>query len=208
LGKQKWVEFKEKSKLSKENFISRYGTELGEKKYNLFCKRSANTKENFIRVHGYEEGLTRWKKYKNSNAGYIASKESLAFFKHLTDFSLAHGIDFSDIFYGVENSCEYKIEEGTKLHSFDYTILPLKLIFEYNGSHVHPSKEKLTTEQWERWRCPWTGKSADEKFELDRLKLASAEKKGFTVIEIWDYETKENIEQMVEKCVNLIKERI
>lgn len=205
LGKQKWQEFKEKCSCSQENFIKKYGKEEGTKKYKQFCKRSANTKENFIRTYGLEEGTQRWKKYKNSNAGYKASKESLEFFEYVTIHLLRKGFDFDDIFYGVKNSFEYKIEDGKKLHSYDYTILSLKIIFEYNGSHVHPSKEKLTESEWNDWKAAWSGLTADEKYEIDQNKIRIAENQGFTVMEIWDYE---NSEESLEKCIKLINEKI
>lgn len=204
LGKQKWEEFKEKSKLTKDNFIRLYGNEIGQEKYELFCKRSANTKENFIRVHGIEEGSKRWLNYKNSNAGYFASQSSLDFFKPITDALLDRGMEITDLWFGGDDSFEFKIESNEKLYSYDYTILPLKLIFEFNGHHVHPSKE-LLGEKWNDWRCAWTGETADEKHSVDMEKISIAEKEGFTVIEIWDYEDK-NV--AFEKCMNLINQRI
>ena len=204
LGKQKWKEFKEKSLSTKENFIRRHGENLGTEKYELFCKRSANTKENFIRVHGIEEGSKRWLNYKNSNAGYFASQASLDFFKPITDALLNKGLEINDLWFGGDDSFEFKIESNEKLYSYDYTILPLKLIFEFNGHHVHPSKE-LLGEKWNEWRCAWTGETADEKHSADMEKISIAEKEGFTVIEIWDYEDKNNA---FEKCMDLINQRI
>jgi len=203
-GKKKWIEFKENSKQTKYNFVKRYGEEEGEQRYIQFCNRSANTKENFIRVHGIEKGKKRWTDYKNSNAGYRASKESLNFFEHITMYLLKKGFDFDDIFYGVKNSFEFKIDYNNKLFSYDYTILSLKLIFEYNGSHVHPSKEKLSDKEWNTWKSPWTNESADEKFKIDKRKIKVAENKGFTVIEIWDYE---NTNESLNKCINLIEQK-
>lgn len=205
LGMKKWTEFKNKSKSTKENFIRRHGKEEGLKRYKQYCERSANTKENFIRVHGEKEGLERWEKYKNSNAGYIASEESLLVFEPLTKFALSNDVDFDDIFYGADDSFEYKIEDNEKLHSYDYTIIPLKLIFEYNGRHIHPSKTLLSEEEWNAWRSPWTKETADEARNKDLRKIKAAEKEGFTVIEIWDFEDKN---QVVERCKRMIKERI
>ena len=68
-----------------------------------------------------------------------------------------------------------KIENGNKVYSYDYTILPLKLIFEFNGNHVHPSKE-LLGEKWNTWKCAWTGETADEKHSMDMEKISIAEK--------------------------------
>lgn len=204
LGKQKWQDFKDKSKSTKENFIRRHGKVEGEKRYKLFCERSANTKENFIRVHGFEEGTKKWEVYKNSNAGYKASKESLEFFKHLTKHLLTMDLELDDLWFGSNDSIEFKIESDNKLYSYDYTILSLKLIFEFNGNHVHPSRE-LLGEKWNDWRCAWTSETADEKHSMDMEKISIAEKEGFTVLEIWDYEDKK---EALEKCIKLVEERI
>ncbi len=125
-------------------------------------------------------------------------------FEPLTEFALSNNIDFNDIFYGAKNSFEYKIEDNEKLHSYDYTILPLKLIFEYNGSHVHPSAEKLG-EKWNKWRSPWLKETADEAKLKDLRKIEAAQNAGFTVVEIWDFE---DISESIEKCKRLIEERI
>lgn len=203
LGKQKWLEFKSKSKSTKENFINRHGMELGEEKYKQYCQRSANTKENFIRVYGIEEGTNRWNNYKNSNAGYKASKESLDFFEPLTKQLLSMGIELQDIWYGGDDSLEFKIESNNKLYSYDYTILSKKIIIEYNGNHVHPSKELLGT-NWDSWRCAWSGETADEKYQKDLEKIMVAEKEGFSVIEIWDFKDKT---QSLKQCLDLIRRK-
>ena len=203
LGKQKWQEFKDKSKQTKTNFIKRHGEKLGAEKYESYCKKSANTKENFIRVHGLEEGTKRWNNYKNSNAGYNASKQSLDFFEPLTKHLINKGIDSEDIWFGGNDSIEFKIETKDKLYSYDYTILSKKIIIEFNGNHVHPSKE-LLGENWNDWKCAWTGESADEKHSQDMKKLKIAENEGFTVIEIWDYEDKS---EALEYCIRLVEDK-
>ena len=131
-------------------------------------------------------------------------KHQWIFFKPITDALLNKGLEINDLWFGGEDSFEFKIEYNEKLYSYDYTILPLKLIFEFNGHHVHPSKE-LLGETWNEWRCAWTGETADEKHSADMEKISIAEKEGFTVIEIWDYEDK-NV--AFEKCMNLINQRI
>lgn len=113
-------------------------------------------------------------------------------------------LELDDLWFGGNESLEYKIENGNKLYSYDYTILPLKLIFEFNGNHVHPSRE-LLGEKWNDWRCAWTNETADEKHSMDMEKISIAEKEGFTVLEIWDYEDKK---EALEKCIKLVEERI
>lgn len=204
IGKQKFNEWKAKCISTEENFIKRHGEKLGKQKWQEFKNKSKSTKENFIRRHGKKEGEKKWKNYKENYGWTQASKQSLEIFEPLTDFLLKQNIDFEDIFYGVENSFEFKIEDNNRLYSYDYTILPLKLIFEFNGSHVHPSKEKLG-DKWSTWRNAWTNQTADERHKEDMKKISIAEKEGFTVIEIWDYEDRN---ESLNKCLKMIEERI
>ena len=203
-GTKRWNEWKSKCISSEENFIKRYGEKLGKQKWQDFKDKSKSTKENFIKRHGKVEGEKRWKKYKENYGWTQASQQSLEIFEPLTKQLLEKGIDFNDIFYGVENSFEFKIENDGRLYSYDYTILSLKIIFEFNGSHVHPSKEKLG-EAWNTWKNAWTGENADTRYAQDQHKIKIAEKEGFTVIEIWDYEDRN---KSLNNCLRLVEERI
>ncbi len=203
-GTKRWNEWKSKCISTEENFIKRHGEKLGKQKWQDFKDKSKSTKENFIKRHGKVEGEKRWKNYKENYGWTQASQQSLEIFEPLTKQLLEKGIDFNDIFYGVENSFEFKIENDGRLYSYDYTILSLKIIFEFNGSHVHPSKEKLG-EAWNTWKNAWTGENADTKYAQDQHKIKIAEKEGFTVIEIWDYEDRN---KSLNNCLRLVEERI
>lgn len=51
---------------SLNNFIRRYGEELGKLKYQDFCNKSARTLDNFINQYGEELGNKKWKNYKKN----------------------------------------------------------------------------------------------------------------------------------------------
>lgn len=231
-GKNKWNDFLKNIKNTKQNFIKKYGKEFGIKRYEEFKNNVAMTLEKCISFYGEKEGIIEYNKISNLlkslnkkdyyiekygeeigvikwenkiNSGFLkASKESLEIFEPLTKHLLNIGIEMKDIFYGINESTEFKIENGDKLYSYDYTILSKKIIIEFNGNHVHPSKE-LLGENWDSWRCVWTGETADQKHSLDMEKLMVAEKHGFTVIEIWDYEDKV---EALEKCIKFVEEKI
>ena len=57
---------------------------------------------------------------------------------------------------------------------------------EYNGEHVYPNKEKLTEEEQNNWKEVWNGRSANEKYTYDQIKLDVLIKSGFKALEIWD----------------------
>lgn len=230
-GRNKWINFLKNIKNTKQNFIKKYGKVVGNEKYEAYKNNvgmtlekcisfygeeegiieynkisnllsSLNKKEYYIEKYGESEGIIRWER--KINSGFLkASKESLEIFEPLTNYLLNKGVSIDDILYGVNGSCEYKIEDGEKFYSYDYTILSKKIIIEFNGTHVHPSKE-LLGENWDSWRCLWSGETADQKHSQDMEKLKIAEKHGFTVIEIWDYEDKT---EALEKCMKLVEER-
>lgn len=66
----------------------------------------------------------------------ISSKHLKNFFEPITKFLIAQGYEFEDLWVDSDDSMEFKIEAENKLYSYDYTILQLKIIFEFNGHHM------------------------------------------------------------------------
>lgn len=101
------------------------------------------------------------------------------------------------------SSHEYYINDGTNFYIYDFCILDKKLIFEYNGSHVHAnpnwSKDKLDS-----WRHAFSKESAYVNIENFNKKIKAAETRGFKVFIIWDEDPspEKTIESILkkEKC--------
>lgn len=98
---------------------------------------------------------------------------------------------------------EYFIYHNKSIYFYDLFIPELKIIIEYNGSHVHPSKEKLSVDEWHKWKNPFTKKNADYCYNKDQMKKKAAKFYNIQCIEFWDYNN--NIIE-IRKLSNLINE--
>lgn len=119
----------------------------------------------------------------------FVSKESLRVLKPLyKKLRKETSLGRNDIFWGILGSREYKIinEDHTSVYSYDFTILPLKIIIEYNNVMFHPRQETCN------WSHPYDIQLTREEAILkDNVKKETAIKNGFTVLEIWNDENTE-----------------
>jgi very-short-patch-repair endonuclease len=199
--------------LSERGFMDKYGDEEGAIKWRKYNKSKATSKQKFIDRYGAEEGALRWneliqthrrntiKRLKNGDIKlYKPSKESLKFFIQLYKICRKLGIKREDIFCGFNGSKEWWLKGECQFYFYDFVIKSLKLCIEYNGSHVHPP-ENIEIKERVNWKNPFTKQSYEECKKLDDMKKATAEKNGFHVIKIWDYDDKV-------KSLNTLKEYI
>lgn len=139
------------------------------------------------------------KKVQRSN---FWSVESVNFF----DFLLKYIDDDKKLDYYYKNN-EYYINSNKKFYMYDFTIRNLKIIIEYNGSHVHPNRDKLNESKWKKWKNPYNKKNADECYKFDKIKIDAAKEKGFDVIVIWDYEVKKEKFKTKNKLIDIINKK-
>jgi len=214
-GKIKYIEFRQKLKFSStcEGKIEKYGEEKGLEIYNETIKKKAQTLDRFIEIYGEEDGIKNFEMFiqkRSANSNIMVSKESLDFFEPLLDHLLEKAQTdeiISNTYIGKKSKQEYFLidTELNKTYFYDFTIEPLKLIFEYNGSMFHPNKNKLTESEWNIWKTPFTNIGADEKFIHDKRKIKIAELNGFEIMEIWDTDDKE---LSLEKCKIIIGKKL
>lgn len=75
--------------------------------------------------------------------------------------------------------------ERSKHYYYDLTFEELKLIFEFNGSHVHPHPD-MSPEKRSAWRQYFSKKTASEVEIDDALKNEFARSKGYKLIVLWE----------------------
>lgn len=147
-----------------------------------------------IEKHGEEKGTDIWKqrqqKWFNTmdaksdeektriliakiNNGAFVSQESIRFFSPIID-----NIPVDLTVFTGDN--EFYINDHGKFWKYDFTVLELKLIIEYNGIHVHPKISSPDT-----WRHAFTKQSKHEVLLHDLSKRNAAINRGFTVIDVW-----------------------
>lgn len=192
-----WEDLSKRKTSSLEKMIKKYGEELGREKWNkkiLIC-RTSNTFRSFISKYGIETGTEKWNDRLNKiliKSGK-ASKESLLIFKPL----LAEFQSKFECYLGFENLNEWFIWDNTlkKRFSFDFTLREPKIIIEFHGEAFHPNKNRLTEEEWNNWKSPFSKISANEAMTVDQHKKKLAEENGFKVLELWSSTSvEENIE--------------
>ncbi len=206
-GEKRWNKFRRKSIKNLENFQRVHGSKQGEIKYEEYRTKLkfSNSLDGYKLKYGDDTGYRLFKdKLTNMQKGLKkageASKQSLSIFTPVAQWLVSQEFELNfDFFYGIEESNEFSFHNS--LFSYDFTLPILKLIFEFNGSHVHPSKSKLSSDEWSAWRNPFNGQTADEKYTYDQKKIQFAQNNDYTVIELWDYENPYDLVIKVKKII-------
>lgn len=121
--------------------------------------------------------------------GAFVSQESIRFFSPIID---KMPVDLT-VFTGDN---EFYINDHGKFWKYDFTVLELKLIIEYNGVHVHPKVSSPET-----WRHAFTKQTKQEVLLQNNIKRNAAINKGFFVIEVW---SDEDITEQQDQVMRLI----
>lgn len=161
-------DFLNKSSCLKESFyISRYGVKEGKKKFrDRYSKRT-------------ETMIERYGKYVISSGN--KSKSSNNFFDKLTNELANIGIKPDRIIGGNITEKEFARTdfEMKRTYFYDYVLLDLKIIIEYNGLFWHARNE-------DEWRSTFT--TFDESKQYDKRKKTFIEEDGYEVLYVWDDE--------------------
>lgn len=171
------------STFSLEKCISKYGEEQGIVKW----RERQEKWQNNLNSKTDEEKLEINRKKISRNTFY--SNESIIYFDKLIEDINKDIIDFNYDIYYKDN--EYYLNNGKNFYLYDFTIPSLKIIIEYNGSHVHPNRDILTEDEWNKWTMPYNRNiNADIAYEKDEVKKITAINKGFEIYYIWDTDNK------------------
>ncbi len=176
-----------------EKNIKRHGEIEGRKRFEDRQKRWQNTLNQKSDAEKLDILIRKLKRF-----GYY-SIQSYKFFE-----SIVNELDIKDskMYFGPK---EYYLHDGLKIYFYDFCISDLKIIIEYNGSHCHPNKSKLSEDDWNKWKNVYNkSQTADIKYAMDQYKLQVAKGKGFDVYEVWDTD---NLTEQKECLINIIKEK-
>jgi len=158
----------------------------------LFKEKWYITHNKFINEIGYDPRLHLFGK---------ASKESLIVFKPVIEWCVENGIEYDDIFIGIDEKSEFFIKSDN-IYFYDFTIRSKKIIIEYNGVSFHAKPSQLESNDWFN---TFTKENAYDNIEKSKIKYQVAKDKGFEIFEIWsDVSYLDNIEF----CKKIIRERI
>ena len=128
-----------------------------------------------------------------------ASIESMKLLRPLMEHARLLNLKY---YCGADNNHEYFINiRGYPVKFYDFVIPELQLIVEYHGEYWHPNRDRLSDEQWDKWKTPITYCSAEEIARNDQLKLKLAHMRGFEVVYVW---STDDINQAVDTIKLLI----
>lgn len=125
-----------------------------------------------------------WTPRSQSGQKFGSSRQANVFFKKLYKFCRKLGYDRDQIYCDL-NGKEYFLTHGENIFFYDFTLKPSNVIIEFNGEHVHPNKDLLSEEEWNKWKHAYSKKSANDVFGRDQLKLNTAASNGFSTLTVW-----------------------
>jgi hypothetical protein len=161
------------SKLQKANQSKvNYTTRLTVSQLEYYLKKGYSEEEALLLQQEHQRKAMR-------GAGRFLSKSSRKLFE---PFLEKYGTKFT-IKFGAKGD-ELRLFEK-RFFYYDFAIMELKLIFEFNGTHIHPNPA-WPKERWNSWRHLFTKIGAEEAYAFDCLKNRVAISQGYTVIVLWD----------------------
>ncbi len=202
--KQTYLSIREKSHRCIEHWI-KLGYSEEESKQIIKNYQTTFSKEICIAKHGKEKGLEIFRKrqekwqltlHKNHklHCGYSQISQELfnELYKHTNN----------EVYYGSLNR-EYTIynDENKHVYAFDFTDLTNRKIIEFQGDIYH-GNPKLFNENDKP--SPWNNLTAKELWKKDDYKKQIAITNNFDVMQIWEYDFRNNKEEVIKKCLNFL----
>ncbi len=227
-----WEKYNASRACTKENFISRYGEELGKKKWNDYCelesyagckleyfidklgpeegkrtyleinKKKAQTLDNFIRLYGVDDGKLRYAEYCSRQYSNLSKRIFDTIQRIIGDFGI--GAKYGD----EECPINLYFDDGTCRICYPDYLLHTKII-EFNGDYWHGNpkyyKPDETMKFIQKQATKYSGDKASDIWEYDRKKKRALEKLGYQVKVVWESDYNSNPEKTIDECVEFLK---
>jgi len=192
----KWNEFIEKSKQTKNNFITRYGKKDGLYRYRKYIERLKykSSEPYWIEKYG-ESGSEKWKEFlgktilKTNDLQY--SKISIILF------------NFIEQYYKGEYGKNEKRLMLDGRYIFPDFIIGNKII-EFYGDYWHGNPKKYNPNSFLKFPNQ-KEIQAKEIWEKDKQRIDLLKKNGYNVKIVWEKEFKENTIKVIEECLNFLE---
>lgn len=167
-----------------EWFIKKYGKEIGEEKYKK--RATIVSKKSYFKIYNREKNKNNYSK--------VSQKLFWKVYNSIPDLK-------NEKVYFAELNHEYSC--GISHCCFDFVSTNRNKVIEFNGDkfHANPNIFKETDIP-----NPYLNLSSKDIWELDRLKIEKAVSKGYKVLVIWEEEYKKDINGVIDKCTNFLKE--
>lgn len=232
MTEKEWNEFNSNRACTKENFIKRYGKDLGKNRWDEYCrlesyagckleyfinklgedegkkayleinKKKAQTLENCIRIYGDIQGKIKYEEYCNRQYSNLSKRFFDSIQMILGDFGV--GAKYGDFECPI-NLC---FEDGTCRVCYPDYILHTKII-EFNGDYWHGNPKYYKPDDImkfiQKQRTKYNGDKASDIWEYDRKKKNALEKLGYKVKVVWESDYHKNPEKVIDECVEFLK---
>lgn len=205
---EQWKEFNQSRASTKENFIKRYGEDLGTAKWDKYCayeSYAGNSLEWFISKYGKEEG----------NKIYLDVCDKKSLFKAYSNISqdLFRRIDIKlgnqsiNSKYSEKNN-EFEVFiniDGIKrIARLDYFLN--RKVIEFNGDYWHANPTIYSSEDLIKFYNET--KLAKDIWEADAKRNKAIEDLGYKIKVVWEEDYMKDRDKLVDECVKFLKEGI
>jgi len=230
-------------KINKEKYISLYGEEIGTEKWMDKKEKSKITLSNLIRVHGEIEGPSRWdiylkkQKYSNSNEGLIENHgqkgyDLIEFRKNLYSYKIDKFIETNDYKYinkfyskssqdffwsiynllpqNLKDKCYFKelnnefvVAKNRQCYLYDFVISNINFCIEFNGDFWHANPKNYIESDL------ILNKKASDIWEHDSKKINFLKlERNIDCLIVWESDWKINKHNTIENILSIINKRI
>lgn len=183
--KTRWEAYKKsKNSYDLDKYVEKYGSVLGRKQLLARVEKSVVDYFKYVEMYGERNAEREYVKYcyrktkhwKRKSGRWGATRESLDFFGPILRRLDARRVGYR---VGVEGNRELMLldRNSGKVRYYDLCIPSVRLVVEFDGV-THPSP-LLSGEQLARWRCRYSGVSAEARLSDDEAKRRLAVSKGY-----------------------------
>lgn len=193
-GKKKWDAYVERQRhagCSEEYFMEKLGEGEGKQFYKELCKKKGRPYEYFLnKADGNHSLALKMLEKDRSKTYHKVSNASKEFFSLLTQE-----------FIIPEEHIRYEFgklhPETHKYYFYDFVDIEKKLCIEYNGDLFHANPAQYKPSDIPKFRG--NKRTAIDLWEYDQKKRDLLCSMGFTVIVVWEYDHRNNIEDVLSK---------
>ena len=207
-GTRRWEDYKSRQSYtnSKEYFIEKLGEIEGTSKYYEVNKKKSLSYDNFIEKYGLEEGTIKWDSFVMNSSSTFYSKISQEFIK-IVDDKIKETHNIKSYYATLNNEFGKYSHTHSKYFKYDYVIIynDKKICIEFNGDDWHCNPKKYTSKCTQKM-----GKKqqAMDVWNYDNIKNDTIISDGFELFIIWESDYKSNKNNVVDKTIEIIKERL
>ena len=162
-----------------------------------------------IQKYGEAEGRKRWEERQKKWISKVFNEET-----YIGGGKSFIGKMFNDDLNEILKDEKYTILQGNeekfircldtkRAYKYDFTILELKVIIEFNGDYWHCNPKIWKDSDFNKSKS----KTAKEIWEYDRYKKELAEKKGYHLLVVWEQDYRKDPKKVLDECINFINDK-